>query len=127
MLIVLWRNVRMIRQIARIYAGRTGRYGTWVLVKRAFQSLLVAGIGESVTDLLPAGLSVRLLGALGQCIGNAFMSCRVGVAAQRECRPLPFSPSRHPLREVTSSVIGQVWRRTTDEKPEPEEPAGKGA
>ena len=118
--IVLWRNVRMVGKIARIYAGRTGRYGTWLIARRAIASAAVAQAGENISDQLPAGISFKAIGALGQCIGNALMTYRVGAQAQKQCRPPPFSPTDEPLKNVAPSIIRTVWRSATGKEPEGE-------
>lgn len=116
--IVLWRNARMINRIASIYVGRPGRYGTWMLLRRCLASVALAGTAEGLTDLLPATLPLKGLGAMGQCVVNAIMTCRVGLRAQRECRPLPLDASEKPIQDLTKHVVRRIWDRVKGEDSE---------
>jgi putative membrane protein len=98
---VIFESVRLGGDIARLYGARPGLFGSWRLVAAILSHLAVTG-GLVLTDgvveqLLGQGLAARLSARLGEGIVNGLMTVRVGIAAMRVVRPLPFETQRQPV------------------------------
>jgi putative membrane protein len=108
----MWRNTRTIRQVAAVYRVRPGFVGTLALVRRTIVSVALADLSQEAVGLLAPGL-IRTAGGMGQGAMNALMTIRLGLSAQRECRPLPFPPGAQPgmMRLMWAVVRGAVFKR----------------
>lgn len=98
---VIWESVRLGAAIARLYGARPGLLGTWRLFGAILGHLAVTG-GLVLTDglieqLVGQGLAARLSQRLGEGVVNGLMTVRVGIAAMRVVRPLPFKAQPQPL------------------------------
>lgn len=99
-LIVLWRNLRLVRDVATLYGARPGYLGSVRLLRRMLENLAVAGVAESgdalVGEALGGGLAAALSSRVGQGILNGLLTARVGLAAMHLCRPVAFRPETRP-------------------------------
>jgi putative membrane protein len=98
---VVFESVRLGGDIARLYGARPGLFGSWRLVAAILSHLAVTG-GLVLTDgvveqLLGQGLAARLSARLGEGVVNGLMTVRVGIAAMRVVRPLPFETQAQPV------------------------------
>jgi putative membrane protein len=98
---VVFESVRLGGDIARLYGARPGVIGTWRLVGAILAHLAVTG-GLVLTDgvveqLLGQGLAAKLSARLGEGVVNGLMTVRVGIAAMRVVRPLPFVTVKQPM------------------------------
>jgi putative membrane protein len=98
---VVFESVRLGGDIARLYGARPGLIGTWRLVGAILAHLAVTG-GLVLTDgvveqLLGQGLAAKLSARLGEGVVNGLMTVRVGIAAMRVVRPLPFVTVKQPM------------------------------
>lgn len=98
---VVWESVRLGGAIARLYGARPGFFGTWRLIGAILSHLAVTG-GLVLTDgvveqLVGQGLAARLSQRLGEGVVNGLMTVRVGIAAMRVVRPLPFTTQPQPM------------------------------
>lgn len=98
---VVWESVRLGGAIARLYGARPGLWGTWRLIGAILGHLAVTG-GLVLTDgvveqLVGQGLAARLSQRLGEGVVNGLMTVRVGIAAMRVVRPLPFTTESAPM------------------------------
>jgi putative membrane protein len=109
-ILLLWRNLRMIREVAAIYGHRTGIAGTWFLVKRLATgaaivaaadvagSVLVHQLGNAVADLLAA--------KVGEGAIAGARTARIGLWTMQLCRAVPFAEDDVPtLRKLAASLI----------------------
>jgi putative membrane protein len=113
--------LRLIRQLAAIYAGRPGTLGFIRLARAAIAHLAVTGgiaAGDSlVQQIVGHGIAARLSARLGEGVINGLLTARVGIAAIEVCRPLPFVSGRPPrLADVMAEL-----RRLGGEKAAPKE------
>ena len=97
---VIFESIRLGGQIARLYGARPGIFGTWRLLGAILSHLAVTG-GLVLTDgvveqLVGQGLAAKLSARLGEGIVNGLMTVRVGIAAMRVVRPLPYETQRQP-------------------------------
>ncbi|MEO6012967.1 MAG: TIGR01620 family protein [Devosia sp.] len=98
---VVWESVRLGGAIARLYGARPGFWSSWRLIGAILGHLAVTG-GLVLTDgvveqLVGQGLAARLSQRLGEGVVNGLMTVRVGIAAMRVVRPLPFTTEPQPV------------------------------
>lgn len=93
-------NLRMIRQIAEIYGGRSGPLGNWRLNRSVMAHLVTTGavaVGDDmVGHLAGGGIVSKISRRFGEGVINGALTARVGVAAIEVCRPLGFSAVAKP-------------------------------
>ena len=108
-LIALTANVRMIRQIASIYGGRTGMLGNLRLARAVVGHLVATGavaIGDDLIGSVAGGTVLsKLSRRFGEGIINGALTARVGVAAMDLCRPLPFRAAPKP---TVTAIVGRA-------------------
>jgi putative membrane protein len=98
---VVWESIRLGGAIARLYGARPGFWSSWRLIGAILGHLAVTG-GLVLTDgvieqLVGQGLAAKLSQRLGEGIVNGLMTVRVGIAAMRVVRPLPFTTEPQPM------------------------------
>ena len=111
---VIYESIRLGGDIARLYGARPGLFGTWRLLGAILTHLAVTG-GLVLTDgvmeqLVGQGLAAKLSARLGEGIVNGLMTVRVGIAAMRVVRPLPFETQRQPMVKDFISELANVTR-----------------
>jgi len=109
---VVFESVRLGGDIARLYGARPGIIGTWRLVGAILAHLAVTG-GLVLTDgvveqLVGQGLAAKLSARLGEGVVNGLMTVRVGIAAMRVVRPLPFVAISQPMVKDFIPELGNV-------------------
>jgi putative membrane protein len=108
--IVLWRNLVLVREIAALYGARPGYAGGVRLLRRMLANIAVAGVAESGNDLVVEALGSTLAAALSARVGqgmiNGLLTARVGVTAMHLCRPLAFDPTNRPsLKRIRRELL----------------------
>ncbi|HTJ58640.1 MAG TPA: TIGR01620 family protein [Devosiaceae bacterium] len=107
---VIFESVRLAGAIAALYGARPGFFGFWRLTGAVLSHLAVTG-GLVLTDglveqLVGQGLAARLSQRLGEGVVNGLMTVRVGIAAMRVVRPLPFETERQPqVRDFIPELV----------------------
>jgi len=107
---VAWESIRLGGAIARLYGARPGLWGTWRLFGAILSHLAVTG-GLLLTDgvveqLVGQGLAARLSQRLGEGVVNGLMTVRVGIAAMRVVRPLPYISQKAPqVRDFLPDLV----------------------
>jgi putative membrane protein len=114
---VVWESVRLGGAIARLYGARPGFLGTWRLIGAILGHLAVTG-GLVLTDgvveqLVGQGLAARLSQRLGEGVVNGLMTVRVGIAAIRVVRPLPFTTEPQPSVKDFIPELANLTKSTT--------------
>ncbi|MBT5230366.1 MAG: TIGR01620 family protein [Methylococcales bacterium] len=112
-ILTLWRNIRLIRDIASLYGGRPGFLSSMGLIKKVLQSLAYAEVGELLADSAAETVGGSLVAALSTHIahgvGSGVMTARVGVHAMKICRPMPFVQNDQPsIKGVRKAIITSV-------------------
>ncbi len=115
MVLTLWRNVRMIRDIATLYGARPDFIGSTGLIVSVVQNLIYADVSEVVADSLAETLGNSMLAVFSaqaaQGIGSGILTARVGLKAMQACRPLPFAEEERPrLKEIRRELVGSLKR-----------------
>lgn len=98
---VIYESVRLAGAIAALYGARPGFFGFWRLTGAVLTHLAVTG-GLVLTDgiveqLVGQGIAAKLSARLGEGVVNGLMTVRVGIAAMRVVRPLPFETQKQPM------------------------------
>ncbi|MBP4030683.1 TIGR01620 family protein [Aeromonas sp. PrichA-15] len=113
MMLMLWRNLRMIEDIADVYAIELGYWSRIRLIRQVFRNMLYAGATELVTevgmDLLGAELTAKLSARAAQGVGAGLLTARLGMRTMEACRPLPWcADEKQKLGELRKRLIGQL-------------------
>ncbi|WP_375055287.1 YcjF family protein [Zobellella sp. DQSA1] len=113
MLLVLWRNVRMIEDISACYGIRLGMASRWRLLRRILHHMLYVGVSEAAIDmgmdLLGLELAGRLSARAGQGVGAGLLTARLGVQAMDLCRPVPWQgEEKKQLGGIRRALIDKV-------------------
>ncbi|MCD7060036.1 YcjF family protein [Pelagibacterium xiamenense] len=112
---IVFESFRLARNLADLYGARPGLFGFLRLVRAILAHLAVTG-GLVLTDglveqLVGQGLAAKLSARLGEGVVNGLMTVRVGIAAIRVVRPLPFDTQKSP---VVTDFIGDLTRVATE-------------
>ncbi len=111
MLIMLWRNLRMINKISGLYGLKLGYWSRIKLVKQVFMNMVYAGAGELISDfgteILGADLLGKLSGRLAQGLGAGMLTARLGIKTMELCRPISFE-EKPKLRLVRNKMLGTI-------------------
>ncbi|MDP7591490.1 MAG: TIGR01620 family protein [Litorilituus sp.] len=95
MLLMLWRNLRMINKVAGLYGLKLGYWSRIKLIRQVFVNMVYAGASELITDfgtdMIGADLLGKLSGRLAQGLGAGMLTARLGVKTMQLCRPIPFN------------------------------------
>jgi putative membrane protein len=109
MLIVLWRNIRMMNQVSEIYGLHLGYWARVKLIRKIFHTMLYAGAAEILSDAgnyaLSAGIAGKLSTRIAQGMGAGVLTARIGLKAINESRPLPWISQTKPGVSVISKQL----------------------
>lgn len=114
--VVLWRNLKLVREIAALYGARPGYVGSLRLLRRMLANIAVAGVAESAhhvaVEALGGSLAAAISTRMGQGVINGLLTARVGLTAMHLCRPIAFGPENRPslnrIRKELLSLPKQV-------------------
>ncbi|WEK05525.1 MAG: TIGR01620 family protein [Candidatus Devosia phytovorans] len=107
---VIYESIRLAGAIAALYGARPGLFGFFRLTGAVLAHLAVTG-GLVLTDgiveqLVGQGLAAKLSARLGEGVVNGLMTVRVGIAAMRVTRPLPFAVLNQPtVRDFIPELV----------------------
>ncbi|MBB1270205.1 TIGR01620 family protein [Shewanella sp. SR44-3] len=113
MAIILWRNQKMVTQVAQIYAIDLGYWSRIKLLRSIVANIIYAGSAELITDLGTQVLSLEMAGKLSarvaQGLGGGLLTARLGYQAMSLCRPLVFNQDNKPkLSQLHQSLLSQL-------------------
>jgi putative membrane protein len=114
--IVLWRNLKLVREVASLYGARPGYVGGLKLLRRMLGNIAIAGVAETGNHLMAEALGGTLAASLssrvGQGVINGLLTARIGLTAMHLCRPLAYDDTNRPslkrIRRELLSVPKQV-------------------
>jgi len=111
MLIMLWRNLRMINNVALLYGIKLGYWSRIKLIRQVFVNMVYAGASELIadfgSDMIGADLLGKLSGRLAQGLGAGMLTARLGVKTMQLCRPIPFD-SKPKLTHVRKKMLSTI-------------------
>lgn len=113
MLIVLWRNLRMLNQVSNLYGIKLSYWGRISLIRSLFKTLLYAGASEIVMDAgnhaLGVGMAGKLSSRVAQGLGAGVLTARIGVKTIQASRPLPFLALEKPgVGKISGQLISDL-------------------
>jgi len=123
MLLMLWRNQRMITAIADIYGVQLGYWSRIKLWKQLLANIAYAGASEVLSDVGTSVLGAELAGKLsaraGQGLGAGLLTARLGLQAQALCRPLGFQYQQRPgLGSIQKTILKQLANKISVRSPQ---------
>lgn len=112
MLLMLWRNFRLVNKIAALYGLKLSYWSRVKLIKQVIINMAYAGASELVADfgadLLGAELLGKLSARMAQGLGAGMLTARLGLKAMHLCRPIPFSDDAPKLGHIRQKIVSQV-------------------
>ncbi|RDE24616.1 DUF697 domain-containing protein [Motiliproteus coralliicola] len=121
MLLTLWRNLHMLEEISKIYGLRPTLRNRINILGVVMSNMALAGVSQTLADSSQgiledaaqnsSALLLAKTGAnLGQGIGVALVTGRIGVLGMQACRPIPFTDGKVPGvgqfgRQALSSIL----------------------
>lgn len=122
LLLVVWRNVRLVQRLALLYGLPAGQLNRWRLMRQVLRNIALAGSSElaigALSESLLAGMLEKLAARVGQGIGVGLYSARLGHFTLDLCRVVPLS-DRKALREdglgIAKGIRESVTGRTDEQ------------
>lgn len=109
MLLLMWRNLKMIDKVSALYGVKLGYWGRVKLLRSVFANMAYAGASEMIADVGLDALGVDAMGKVSarfaQGLGAGMLTARLGVKAIRLCRPLPVLASESAVKRINSGQI----------------------
>ncbi|WP_432468110.1 YcjF family protein [Agarivorans sp. Z349TD_8] len=109
MLIIFWRNIKMIEAVAKIYGVELGYFSRIKLIKSVFVNMIYAATSEVITDLgsdlLGAELTAKLSSKAAQGIGAGLLTARLGFKTMEQCRPVPWTLNNKPKTKQLKNLL----------------------
>ncbi|WP_373188106.1 TIGR01620 family protein [Halopseudomonas sp.] len=122
LILVVWRNIRMMQRVAGCYGLPIGQLGRWRLARHVLRNIALAGGSEmaigALSDSFLSGLMEKLAARVGQGIGIGLYSSRLGHFTLDLCRAVPL-PDKSGLAEDNRGIIQGIRERlgrTTDDR-----------
>lgn len=122
MALVAWRSLAMVDRLCRLYGLELGYASRLRLFRNVLHNMAFAGASELATDasmdMLSLDLAGRLSARAGQGLATGLLSARLGLRAQRLCRPMAFAPEEQPkLADLRQTLWQQIKRLDKDTVP----------
>lgn len=113
MLLVAWRNFKMIDKLADIYGVELGYWSRVKLFKLVLVNMAAAGASELAVDasmdLLSMDLAGKVSARAGQGIGVGILTARLGIKAMSLLRPIPWKKERAVrLTTIRKQIVQKV-------------------
>ncbi|NVC93848.1 TIGR01620 family protein [Vibrio natriegens] len=113
MLLVAWRNFKMIDNLSKVYGVELGYASRIKLLKAVFVNMAAAGASELAIDagmdLMSMDLAGKVSARAGQGLGVGILTARLGLKAMTLLRPLPWYPERQvKLGTIRKAVVAKV-------------------
>lgn len=114
LLLVVWRNIRMMQRVAICYGLPIGQLGRWRLARHVLRNIALAGGSEmaigALSDSLLSGMLEKLAARIGQGIGIGLYSSRLGHFTLDLCRAAPLA-DQSSLAEDNRGIIQGIRTR----------------
>lgn len=116
MALILWRNQKMLQEIAACYGITLGKISRLKLIKSIIHNMMYAGATEVAIDLGSQLFSMEMTGKLSarlaQGIGGGLLTARMGYQAMAFCRPFKFTPASKPkLKNIYKEIFKRLNQR----------------
>lgn len=114
LLLVVWRNVRMMQRVAICFGLPISQLSSWRLARHVLRNIALAGGSEmaigALSDSLLSGVLEKLAARVGQGVGVGLYSARLGHFTLDLCRAVPL-PNRDMLAEDNRGIIHGIRER----------------
>ncbi|WVM89059.1 TIGR01620 family protein [Halopseudomonas pachastrellae] len=114
LLLVVWRNIRLMQRVAVCYGLPIGRLSRWRLARHVLRNIALAGGTEvavsALSDSLLSGLLEKLAARVGQGVGVGLYSSRLGHFTLDLCRAVPVAEAQM-LVEDNKGIIRMMKER----------------
>ncbi|MGS2742986.1 YcjF family protein [Halomonas sp. LS-001] len=122
MTLVAWRSLAMVDRLCRLYGLELGYASRLRLFRHVLHNMAFAGASELATDasmdMLSLDLAGRISARAGQGLATGLLSARLGLRAQRLCRPVAFAEEEQPrLADLRQDLWRQIKRLDKDATP----------
>lgn len=123
MALVAWRSLAMVDRLCRLYGLELGYASRLRLFRNVLHNMAFAGASELATeasmDMLSLDLASRLSARAGQGLATGLLSARLGLRAQRLCRPVPFTADEQPkIADLRQDLWRQIKRLDKETAPQ---------
>lgn len=113
MLLVAWRNFKMIDNLSQVYGVELGYASRIQLVRLVLANMALAGASELAidagVDLMSMDLAGKLSARAGQGVGVGILTARLGLKAMALLRPIPWQPQTQvKLSAIRKEIITKV-------------------
>lgn len=113
MLLVAWRNFKMIDSLAEIYGVELGYWSRLKLFKATLINMAAAGASElaidASMDLMSMDLAGKVSARAGQGLGVGILTARLGIKAMALLRPIPWHKDRQvKLAAIRKQIVEKV-------------------
>lgn len=113
-LLVVWRNLQLMRRIARCYGLPVSQLSSWRLARHVLRNIALAGGTEvaigALGDSLLSGVLEKVAARVGQGVGVGLYSARLGHFTLDLCRAVPLQ-DRQLLAEDNRGIIQGIRER----------------
>lgn len=111
--ISLWRSLKLLREISALYGGPQSAFSSLRLLRLVFRNLFIAGgleAGDSlVQNILGGGIAGKISAKLSEGAINGLMTARIGLAAMKVLRPMPFRALPEPtVAQLASDLASDI-------------------
>ncbi|WP_163930399.1 YcjF family protein [Paraferrimonas sp. SM1919] len=113
---IIWRNHKMISQLADCYGLQLGYWSRVKLLRQLLNNAIYGASTELMLDVASQTISMELTSKLSlrfaQGVGAGLLTAKLGLACMQQLRPLPFSKQTTPsLTQVHSNLLTQLKQK----------------
>ncbi|KJY84900.1 membrane protein [Vibrio galatheae] len=113
MMLVAWRNFKMIDNLADVYGIELGYWSRLTLFKATLVNMAAAGASEMAVDasmdLMSMDLAGKVSARAGQGLGVGILTARLGLKAMALLRPIPWHKQRQvKLASIRKQIVEKV-------------------
>ncbi len=114
LLLVVWRNIRLMQRVAVCYGLPIGRFSRWRLARHVLRNIALAGGTEvamsALSDSLLSGLLEKVAARIGQGVGVGLYSARLGHFTLDLSRAAPLA-EKQQLIEDNRGIVRMMKER----------------
>ncbi|WP_070965348.1 YcjF family protein [Vibrio sonorensis] len=113
MLLVAWRNFKMIDNLSEVYGVELGYWSRVKLLKATLVNMAAAGASElaidASMDLMSMDLAGKVSARAGQGLGVGILTARLGLKAMTLLRPIPWHQDRKvKLGAIRKQIVSKI-------------------
>lgn len=118
MALMMWRNLCMMRQMARLYGLPLGMMMQTLLVKTVLANIAFAGVSQVISDMgvemMGTGLTRKLSTSAADGLSAGLLTARLGYQCLQVCRPFKLSTEQMPkLASVQRQLLKDIMQMSS--------------